>query len=292
MSESLPAALFAVVLWWLTTGLVLVAVRRLPAPRSTVLTGATLVLLLGMAGLHVTRDDTSSFGAYAAFVSILLVWSWHEISFLTGLVTGPRTTPAPPSEAHGRAPLRSAIETLIYHELAILISFAAVLALTYGGANTVGLLTFIVLWVMRLSAKFNLYLGVPNLGEAFLPARLSYLGSYFCRRPMNFLFPLSVTLGTAAALYLGSLGLAADADDHTRTGYALVTTLLILAVVEHWFMVLPFDSTAVWSWGIPNRTTAADDTVASQTDPTSLHSRTTNSSSNGCRVAPMIRGMP
>ena len=43
-------------------------------------------------------------------------------------------------------------------------------ALTWGGANQVGTWTFLVLWVMRLSAKLNVFLGVPNLTER-VPAR-------------------------------------------------------------------------------------------------------------------------
>ncbi len=250
MFESVIAALFALALWWLSTGLVLLAVRRFAHAEHAIVGYATAIWAVGLAGLYMTRDQTGLLGAYTAFTSALLVWAWHEVSFLTGLVTGPRRSPAPIAEARGRAPLKSAIETLLYHELAIVVSFAALLAVTASGANPFGLMTFLVLWVMRLSAKFNLYLGVPNLGESFLPQRLAYLQSYFCRRPMNFLFPVSVTAATGAAVYLGSLALAPDTDAHAATGYALVTTLLILAVVEHWFMVLPFEATALWSWGL------------------------------------------
>lgn len=250
MLESVIAALFALALWWLSTGIVLLAVRRFARAEHAIVGYATAIWAIGLAGLYLTRNETGVAGSYIAFTSALLVWAWHEVSFLTGLVTGPRRTPAPPGEAHGRAPLRGAIETLLYHELAIVASFVAVLAVTASGSNTFGLMTFVVLWVMRLSAKFNLYLGVPNLGESFLPQRLAYLQSYFCRRPMNFLFPVSVTAATGAAVYLGSLALAPGADAHIASGFALVTALLILAVVEHWFMVLPFEATALWNWGL------------------------------------------
>ena len=49
---------------------------------------------------------------------------------------------------------------------------------------------------MRESAKLNLFLGVRNLSEEFLPAHLAYLQSYFRRRSMNMLFPFSVTVST------------------------------------------------------------------------------------------------
>ena len=48
-------------------------------------------------------------------------------------------------------------------------------ALTRDGANQVGLWTFVILWAMRQSAKLNVFLGVRNLSEEFLPEHLRYL---------------------------------------------------------------------------------------------------------------------
>ena len=45
----------------------------------------------------------------------------------------------------------------------------------------------------------NLFLGVRNLNEGFLPAHLKYLQTYFTRRPMNRLFPVSVIASTVVA---------------------------------------------------------------------------------------------
>jgi antibiotic biosynthesis monooxygenase (ABM) superfamily enzyme len=33
----------------------------------------------------------------------------------------------------------------------------------------------------------------------------------------------------------------------------LAATLLSLAILEHWFMVLPLSSTALWKWAMRNR---------------------------------------
>jgi hypothetical protein len=41
----------------------------------------------------------------------------------------------------------------------------------------------------------------------------------------------------------------AAGDPFTAVGYALVSSLLGLAVLEHWFMVLPLPSENLWSWG-------------------------------------------
>ena len=51
---------------------------------------------------------------------------------------------------------------------------------------------------MRLSAN----LGVPNLAEELLPEHLHDLKSFLTRKPMNLLFPVSVTVSTLIAALL------------------------------------------------------------------------------------------
>ena len=185
MSYGLPV-LFVLFSWWFLTGAVLWLIGL---PRTTVrwsMAGATLVALGALATLWQTAGDTSPAAAYTAFLAALLVWGWHEMSFLTGMVTGPRTSEAP-RHTRGRAGLWPAVETLLYHEAAILVTGLLLYAMLAGSPNEVGLWTFVILWVMRISAKLNVYLGVPNLTEEFLPAHLTYLKTYFCRRSMNLL---------------------------------------------------------------------------------------------------------
>ena len=243
--------LFALFTWWFLTGAVLYVVGL---PRATVrwtMGAATGVLASALLLLWQTRVDTSTSGAYIAFASALLVWGWHEMSFLTGLVTGPRTTECP-RHARGRAGLWPAVETLLYHEAAILVTGLVLYLVLAGSPNEVGLWTFAILWVMRISAKLNVYLGVPNLTEEFLPAHLTYLKTYFCRRPMNLLFPVSVTLSTIATWLL--IAAAADgATDFEKTGFTFLATLMALALIEHWFLVVPLPSAALWSWGLWSR---------------------------------------
>jgi putative photosynthetic complex assembly protein 2 len=184
-------------------------------------------------------------------MAALLVWGWHEMSFLTGVVTGPRTTEAP-RRVRGRAGLWPAIETLLYHEVAILLTGLVLFAMLWGSPNEVGLWTFVILWVMRISAKLNVYLGVPNLTEEFLPTHLTYLKSYFCRRSMNLLFPFSVTLSTIATwVLITEAGTAGGTFEQTAATF--LATLMALALIEHWFLVVPLPSAALWSWGLWSR---------------------------------------
>jgi putative photosynthetic complex assembly protein 2 len=246
------AVLFALFLWWFSTGAVLYLIGL---PRDMLgwsLGGATVLLVLAVAGIVATSGDTSVAGAYCAFTCGLLVWAWHEVTFLTGCVTGPRKARCPEGATH-RQRFSYAAQTLIYHELAILLTVILLVALTYGAPNQIGVWTFVLLWVMRLSAKLNIYLGVPNVTEEFLPENLAFLKSYFHKAPMNVLFPLSVTAATAVTLLLVLQAAAPGASGLQIAGLTLLATLMGLAVLEHWLLVLPLPAGRLWSWGMASR---------------------------------------
>jgi putative photosynthetic complex assembly protein 2 len=127
-------------------------------------------------------------------------------------------------------------------------------ALTWGGSNPTGLLCFAILWVMRQSAKLNVFLGVRNLNEDFLPSHLKYLQTYFTRKPMNSLFPVSVLVSTWLAVLVWQGATAERVNVFDATVLTFAGTLLSLAILEHWFMVLPLPSEALWAWGLRSRT--------------------------------------
>lgn len=248
-SHPLIAVVFAVFIWWFSTGLVLLLDNL---PRTTFRWSLLLSSLLGVAalwGIATTATQTSVAGAYCAFTCALLVWGWHELTFLTGVVTGPRRV-ALPAGAEGWPRLRAAVAAILWHELAIIGVGVVIIAITWGQPNQVATLTFVLLWVMRVSAKLNLFFGVRNLSEEFLPPHLAYMGSYFRRRPMNMLLPWSVMGGITWATVLVMAARAPQASDATVVGYTLVSALLGLAVLEHLLLVLPLPSTALWRWAL------------------------------------------
>ena len=207
---------------------------------------ATAALCLAGYALHVSAADVSSRGAYLAFSSAILVWGWLEMSFLMGFITGPRKH-ACAERCSGWPHFLHATQAIIYNELATLAGAALIFAATYRAPNRLSLWTYLLLWAMRLSAKFNLFLGVPNLGEKFLPPHLQYLKSFFRRRPINFLFPITVTAATLVSAWLVADYIKA-ADEYQSTSDALLGSLMVLALVEHWFMVLPLPSEKLWTW--------------------------------------------
>jgi putative photosynthetic complex assembly protein 2 len=248
--------LFALAVWWLSTGLILYLDGLPRRTFGTTLTLATALLGAALWGLHQTRFDTGPTGAYCAFSCALLVWAWQELAFLLGVVTGPRRLPCPP-DAFGWARARLALLTVLHHEIALVVLAVAVGLIVGDGNNRIGWWTYLALWIMRQSAKLNLFLGARNLSEAFLPDHLRYLHSYFRRRAINRLIPVSIvaTAGAATAVWQQALALPGDAPQ--AAGLALVGTLLALGALEHLLLVLPLPPEALWRWGLRSHTRAA-----------------------------------
>jgi putative photosynthetic complex assembly protein 2 len=264
MSEFAIPAAYAVLLWWFTTGIILFLDRL---PRTTFrwsMTAATVLLLGTVYILRSGAADVGVGGAYTGFSCAILVWGWLEMSFLMGFVTGPRTHGCA-ERCSGWRHFLHAVQAIAYNEIATLIGAVVVFSATWQSPNRVALWTFLVLWVMRLSAKLNLFLGVPNLGEKFLPAHLTYLKSFFKKRPMNFLFPLSISISTVVLVLLALRYRTAN-DAGSRVAYALVISLLALAVLEHWFMVLPLPSEKLWNWALGRSRRSRNMDFSSQDD--------------------------
>ena len=244
--------LYTVLLWWFSTGVILYLNGLPRATHKWTMAGATVLLGLALCGVAVTASDTRVSGAYLAFTSSLMVWAWQEVGFLLGYVTGPRRSACPPG-AQGWQRLRSALMAILYHELALVMLAAAIVALTWQQPNQVALWTFAALWLMRLSAKLNVYLGVRNLNAQFLPEHLRYMHSYFRQRRSNALFASSVIFATLTAAAVWHHAGAVAATPFAAAAASFVAMLLSLAVLEHWFMVLPLPSERLWAWGMRSR---------------------------------------
>lgn len=242
--------LYALGLWWFGTGVVLYLDNLPGRPfRWTVLGGAT-AFALAIFGLIVSNASTTILAVYASFSCSLVVWGVLEMSYFTGLAAGPRKTPCPQVSSEWKR-FGLAILTSLYHELAIIATVLFLFALSWGEPNQTGTWTFVVLWLMRWSAKLNLFLGVPNLNEEWLPEHLRYLKTYMAKRGMNLLFPISVTVSTIVTVLIVLKAMTPEAAGAQAVGLILVATLLALAILEHWFLVLPLPDEALWSWALP-----------------------------------------
>lgn len=249
MSELIIPVVFAAFMWWFSTGIVLLLDGL---PRTTFRWSLAISSLLALAGLTIiaaTARDTSVAGAYLAFTAALLVWGWQELAFLTGWITGPRRQ-ACGADCGGWRHFVHAVQAILWHELAIIGGGLLIAAIVWHAANPIALWTYAVLWVMRTSAKLNLFFGVRNLSEEFLPAHLAYLKCFFRRRRMNALMPLSVGAGALMTALLVLRAVEPAASDAQTAGMMLVAALLALATLEHLLMVLPVNANALWQWAM------------------------------------------
>jgi putative photosynthetic complex assembly protein 2 len=202
----------------------------------------------------------------AAFTAAIVLWAWNEMAFLMGYITGPRRLPATPG-ARGFNRFRESAATLISHEIALAATALAIFLATADGGNLFGLWTFLILFVMRLSTKINIFLGAPNVTVEFLPPHLSYLATYFRKRPMNGFFPVSVTLATLAVAWLAHLALRPVAGPGDVLGYSLLAALAALAVIEHWFLFVPLRFGRLWGWSLRGHAASAPLAAAGDRSP-------------------------
>jgi putative photosynthetic complex assembly protein 2 len=254
MDYALPIA-YALCLWWFSTGLIFYLDQLPVRTFRWSMAGATGVLLMSLYVIWSFGADTSLWGVYASFTAGVLAWGWQEISLYTGYVTGPRKHRCA-AGCSGWRHFGHAIGVNLWHEIAIVVVAAAIALISWGSDNQWGLFSYLLLWVMHLSARLNVFLGVRNVSEEFVPAHMEVLKSFLTRKPMNLLFPISVTGGTIGAVLLFQGALAAT-EPGEAAGLTLLAALAGLAVVEHWLLMLPLPVEKLFRWSLPHRVDAA-----------------------------------
>ena len=252
MAQFILPTLFALFLWWFSTGAIFFLDGLPQRTFKWSLLGAGLLTLAAFHFMRQSAQDVSLNGAYVAFASGLLVWGWQEISFYMGFLTGPRKH-ACEEGCGGWRHFGHALLVSLYHELSILVCGAAVVAVTWDAPNQLGLWTYLTLCCMHQSARLNVFLGVRNLNAEFLPAHLGYLRSFMKQAPINLLFPISVTAGTAVLAWFVQRAAAAEPTSFEAVSFAFLSALLALAVLEHWVLILPIPFQKLWNWSLKSR---------------------------------------
>lgn len=247
------AALIAIFSWWFFTGIILVVVRRADKLGGAA-HGRSVVLgipffALGIAGLVVSASALTTANVYIAFLSVLLVWGWIELAFLSGIITGPQRD-ACPDDLTGWARFVRAWHTLSYHELLLLCGLLIVTVSTIGSDNIFGFWAYLILFAARISAKLNLFFGVPRINTEFVPKPLQHLKSYFRQGNITIVFVLGVTFLSVATVCFAERLLAAETAPMI-IGFSLLLALSALATLEHWLMVIPLPDAKLWRWMLP-----------------------------------------
>ncbi len=244
-----------VAIWFIATGLIAWADNR---ERTTFSRSLMIGSVAGIAGLIVILFASLSaevWAVYLAFCGALMVWGWHELSFLTGAAAGPRRGLADP-RLTGMARFRQAAATMMHHEVALAVTALLLISLSWNVPNQIGATVFVLMFAMRLISKINLFVGVPNSTAEMLPDHLAYLKTYFGPNRMTRLLIMSIAVLTGVTIWFAALALAAPLGSAEMVGASLLTTLALLGVLEHLFLALPFRDGMLWGWALPKRAPA------------------------------------
>jgi putative photosynthetic complex assembly protein 2 len=249
-AQAYAAAIFALLSWWLSTGIILLLVR-LPKRsfKYSLLAWSALFVPAMWLGYQSMQENTVV-SAYSGFVSVLVMWGWHELAFLSGWVCGPRKT-ALSARATGYQRFKESIEAILYHELGLIFNLLVLIAIQGSKPNHVVICTYALLWLMRLSAKLNLYFGVPQVGDQYLPEHLKYLGSYFKKARLSRFFVLSLFASSLSWAWI--VWQASTGQVELTTAWVLLATLLGLGIVEHLVMISPVSIERLWGWAMHER---------------------------------------
>ncbi len=245
-----------VAIWFVATGLIAWADNRERATFSRSLMIGSIAGIAGLLVILVSSLSSEMWAVYLSFIGALMVWGWHELSFLTGASAGPRRGLADPSLT-GIARFRQAAATVMHHEVALAVTALLLISLSWNVPNQIGATVFVLMFAMRLISKINLFIGVPNSTSEMLPEQLAYLKSYFGPSRPTLLLGLSIAGIAGATVWFAQVALAAPLGSAEMAGASLLTTLALLGVLEHLFLALPFRDGMLWGWAYPQRRAAA-----------------------------------
>ena len=215
--------------------------------------GLIPLLVVGIYGFLFSLGDMTVRGVYLAFISALSIWGWFELAFLSGVITGPNQVEKPIG-VNGFKRFKLAWGAVAYSELTLAVVFLLLFFLSLGEPNLFGFLTFFVLYFARLSAKLNLFFGVPKINIEFLPTRVGHLASHFKVSGVSWFFPLSIILLVGLCVYWFNGLRGASELSGGSIGFCFLLTLTFLAILEHLFMIFSFPDASLWRWMIPKTT--------------------------------------
>jgi putative photosynthetic complex assembly protein 2 len=236
----LAAIAFVIVLWSLSTA-VIFYLDSLPINTFKFsMAAATLCLSACAFAIWQLSDVSTPNAIYISFGAGLLSWGWTEMALYMGYVTGPRKQECAVG-CSGVAHFGHAINANLWHEIVVIV-FAAAIFLS---GNQTAFWCFAMLWLMHLSARLNVFLGVRNVSAEFVPDHMAVLKSFLRRRNMNVLFPFSCAGLAALITYLVSLP--------QTLAITMATTLAAIGLLEHILLMLPLPTEKIWTWALSKK---------------------------------------
>jgi len=241
-----PAIVIAVSAWWLLTGLALLLVHQSQKVAHRGFLVHSILTLAAWVCVPFNAASNSPIAVAGGFLLGLTIWGWLEISYLLGYVNGPNHEIYSGGSSTWRR-FKGALATTIYHEATVVASVAFLAAISIDQPNRTACYTVSVLCLMRWSAKLNLFFGVRAFNDRWLPDHLHYLTSYLRLGKSSLLLPISAILGFLITFQIYEL-----ADQSNVASYQLslnlVASLMLLASIEHVFLLFPVNEAALWRW--------------------------------------------
>lgn len=240
------AILVVVLSWWFFTGVALWAAHQPSQITRLFFLGLSVLALVALFSVPTIGSELSTRGAILGFLIGLVLWSWLELSYLFGYVTGPVSEPCPP-RASLASRLLGAVGTTLYHELAVIFVVGLACLLALGRENQTVTHTLTILWLMRWSAKINLFAGVRTYNGSWLPSHLRHVDSYLRVGQNTWLLYFSLVL---AVFFCGVLYEVASmaTQPSLQLSYWFALVLLVLGTLEHLFLMVPSREAALWRW--------------------------------------------
>jgi putative photosynthetic complex assembly protein 2 len=237
---TLVAIVFVVVLWGLSTALIFYLDSLPTTTFRWSMAAATLVLAGCGFTILLLQGDTSTFAVALSFAAGLLAWGWTEMALYMGYITGPRKQRCVDG-CSGVKHFGHAVSANLWHELVVIL-FAGLIWLS---GNSTAFWCFAMLWLMHLSARLNVFLGVRNISQEFVPDHMDVLKGFLRRRRMNALFPFSVFALAALTIHL--------ALQPQTFPITMAATLAAIGLLEHILLMLPLPIEKLWHWSLSSK---------------------------------------
>jgi putative photosynthetic complex assembly protein 2 len=228
---------FVIVLWALSTAAIFYLDSLPPRTFPASFTVATLLLGLAAVLVWMMRGGFSTLEILVSFGAGLFAWGWTEMALYMGFITGPRKHRCAPG-CSGAVHFGHAIQANLWHELVVI---GIAIALWFS-TNTTAFWCFTMLWLMHLSARLNVFLGVRNVSAEFVPDHMDVLKGFLRKRDMNPLFPFSC--GFLLLVFFWLL------KQPQTLSTIMAATLVAIGLVEHLLLVLPLPVEKLWHWSL------------------------------------------
>ena len=248
-SNDILPVIYTIFLWWFSTGIIFIVYRRSRKFVQWSFVVGTMALVVAFIGIWFTRSLNHPRDIYLAVTCGIVVWAWQVAGYYLGFITGPHSKHYLVDDEGWERNLinrfRLALHFSMYHEILAAATCVLIAALTWSSANRWALWMYLALWLMHISARLNVFLGVRNFRIELLPKQMHYIGGLLGKRPVNALFPFSVIILSSVALLLFHQGIQLDASSAHIAGFISIGTMMILGIIEHVMLILPIPASIV-----------------------------------------------